>query len=93
MSGRKLNVRSVFVLCAFLLTACSTHAVRCERHLTPINVPKRPIGLAVAPSDGKDASARIGAVKSSQGAQRAKANDASGHAKQPAPASGGEGMP
>lgn len=35
-------MRSALILFACLLTACSTQAVRCERHLTPINVLERP---------------------------------------------------
>lgn len=41
-------MRSVFVACVCLLTACSTQAVRCDRHLTPINVPQRPVADALA---------------------------------------------
>jgi hypothetical protein len=46
-------MRCVFVLCASLLTACSTQVVRCERHLTPINVLEHPIAGAPAADLGK----------------------------------------
>ena len=52
-------MRSTFVLCACLLTACSTQAVRCERHLTPINVPQRPFADAPASSRPGNADAHI----------------------------------
>lgn len=52
-------MRSVLLMGACLLAACSTQTVRCGRHLTPINVP-RPIAGA-ASSHPKTSSAGIGA--------------------------------
>lgn len=43
-------MRVIAAACVSLLTACSsTHSVRCDRHLTPINVPRRPLADALAP--------------------------------------------
>jgi len=50
-------MRAVAVVCACLLTACSTQAVRCERHLIPINIPRQPIADAPAPGQPEGASA------------------------------------
>jgi hypothetical protein len=67
-------MRSVFVACVCLLTACSTQAVRCDRHLTPINVPQRPIADALAPrAKSNDASSQIGTAAQPHGARQANA--------------------
>jgi len=58
-------MRSAWVLCAWLLTACSTQTVHCERHLTPINVPPRPVAGAPAHPHAKVASAQSGGGKAS----------------------------
>ena len=41
------------VLAALLLGACATHAVRCGRHLTPINLPAHAAPAALAAAGGK----------------------------------------
>ena len=84
-------MRSVFVLCASLLTACSTQAVRCERHLTPVNVLERPIAGARAPGEPGKTKAEIRSATQSGGTPRATAHAESVAPKQPAP--GPEGSP
>ena len=84
-------MRSVSVLCACLLTACSTQAVRCDRHLTPINVPERPVAEAPARGQPGRANAQIRGVTQSGGTPRTKS-----HAQPAAPtrpASGPERSP
>lgn len=67
-------MRSVFIACLCFLTACSTQAVRCDRHLTPINVPRRPVAGARAPrAESNDASPEIGAAAQPHGARPASA--------------------
>ena len=84
-------MRSVFVLGTCLLTACSTQAVRCERHLTPINVLERAITGAPAPGGPGKRKTEIRSATQSDGTPRATANAESVAPKQPAP--GPEGSP
>jgi hypothetical protein len=83
-------MRFVSVMCACLLTACSTQTVRCERHLTPINVPRRPISDALAPTQAKEASAEIHGTTKPERTQRATADGESGEPKHPMPTAGKE---
>ena len=85
-------MRSVSVLCACLLTACSTQAVRCERHLTPINIPQRPTADLV-PSDPKEARTPIRGATESHDTRRMNADRHSGQPKHPTLAADGEGTP
>jgi len=69
-------MRFAFVACVCLLTACSTQAVRCDRHLTPINVPQRPlagIGAAGPPLDPRRANAPAQSERRSGAALRSAA--------------------
>lgn len=88
-------MRTVTVVCACLLTACSTQAVRCERHLTPINVPKRPIGEIIAPPQAQVASARSkkGGAIESDGAERPKTSGSNPKPSTSTPAAGRAGTP
>lgn len=90
-------MRSVSVLCACLLTACSTQAVRCERHLTPINIPKRPIANALAPGQPEASSAAERGARRSDGTPRPTAPAQSVSLKPPAlapaPSADHEGSP
>ena len=66
-------MRSAVIVCVCLLTACSTQSVRCDRHLTPINVPQRPIagiGAAGPPHDTRQANAVAPSVRRSGAASR-----------------------
>lgn len=85
-------MRSVAALCACLLTACSTQAVRCERHLTPINVPERP-NADLAPSHSKEASAQVLGATESHDTRRMTVGRQAREAKRPTLAAGGEGTP
>ena len=85
-------MRSVFVLCACLLTACSTQSLRCARHLTPINRLQRPSARMSAPHQVEDAAAISGAMDS-QGKQPMSGGRVPAQPKHPRPAVGGEGMP
>jgi hypothetical protein len=89
-------MRSVLVLCVCLLTACSTPAVKCERHLTPINVPERSIADALAlAGKANDASSPIGTAAQPHGAPPRNAagqSDLNGRAVL-RPRTGGEGSP
>jgi len=80
MIGSKLNMRFAWVFFASLLTACSTQAVRCERHLTPINVLKRPIA-SLAPQHSGEASTPNRGTTASQDSRRMHADRASADAK------------
>jgi hypothetical protein len=73
-------MRPFIVACVCLLTGCSTQSVRCDRHLTAINVPSRPIAGASAPASA----AKRSSVADESGKQKS--------AAQPAPAAdpGGE---
>lgn len=96
MSGGRVKMRWVFVACACLLTACSTQAVRCDRHLTPINVPQRPVAGALAPrAKSNDASSQSGGAVQPHGARPATApaqSDRNGRAVSSSGADG-EGSP
>lgn len=85
-------MRSASVLFACLLTACSTQAVRCDRHLTPINVLERPIA-DLAPRHSKEASTPIRGATQSYGSRRMNADRPSADPKHPMRAAGGEGTP
>ena len=78
-------MRAVFVVCVCLLTACSTQIVRCERHLTPINIPKRPIASALAPGQPEGSNAQVRGARKSDGTPRTKAAAQSVAPKRPAP--------
>ena len=90
-------MRALFVVCVCLLTACSTQTVRCERHLTPINIPKRPIASALAPGQPEGSSGQARAVRRSDGTPRATAAAQSVSPKRPAlapvPSTDSEGSP
>jgi hypothetical protein len=86
-------MRAEFVVCVFLLTACSTQIVRCERHLTPINIPKRPIANALAPGQPERSSARTHSAPKSGGTPRTKVAAEPGAPNKPAPAAGAQGSP
>ncbi len=86
-------MRAVFVVCVCLLTACSTESVRCERHLTPINIPKRPIANTLAPGQPEESNAQVRGARKSDGTPRAKAAAESGAPKGPAPAAGAQRSP
>jgi hypothetical protein len=45
------SMRISWCLC-LMLAACSSHAVRCDRHLQPINPPGRPIASKQVPAAG-----------------------------------------
>jgi hypothetical protein len=88
-------MRSLFVVCVCLLTACSTQAVRCDRHLSPINVPQRPIADALAPAGKSNDTSQIGTAAQPRGARPANApgqSDRSGRAVSRS-GTGGEGSP
>ena len=85
-------MRSLAVLSACLLTACSTQAVRCERHLTPINVLERSIADR-APSHSKEASAQVLGATGSHDTRRMNADRQSREPKRRTLAAGGEGTP
>jgi len=66
-------MRSAVIVCVCLLTACSTQSVRCDRHLTPINVPQRPIagsGAAGPSHERRQANAVAPSVRRSGVASR-----------------------
>ena len=86
-------MRSVWVICVCLLTACSTDPVRCERHLTAINVPQRPTADALAPDRAKEASARNPGAAESRGTSRVNAEHRSGEPKVVKPVAVGKGAP
>ena len=90
-------MRAVFVLCICLLTACSTETVRCERHLTPINIPKRPIANALAPGQPEGSTTPARGARKSDGTPRATAAAQSVPPKRPAlapaPSTDHEGSP
>jgi hypothetical protein len=85
-------MRSVLVLCVSLLTACSTQAVRCERHLTPINVPRRPVADPFA-DQSKEVSGERRDATASHGTRRMNAGRPSGEPKGSMPAVAGKGTP
>lgn len=89
-------MRLLFVVCVCLLTACSTQAVRCDRHLTPINVPRRPIAGALAPrAKSTEVSSQIGTTAQPHGARSANAtgqSDRNGRAVS-RPGAGSAGSP
>ena len=90
-------MRVVFVVCVCLLTACSTETVRCERHLTPINIPKRPIANALPPGQPEGSRTQARGVRRSDGAPRTKAGAQSVSPQRPAvapaPSTDHEGSP
>jgi hypothetical protein len=43
-------MRPLILACLCLLAGCSTQTVRCDQHLTAINVPSRPLASAVTPA-------------------------------------------
>lgn len=86
-------MRAVFAVCVCLLTACSTESVRCERHLTPINIPKRPIANALAPGQPEGSNAQVRGARKSDGTPRTKTAAESGAPKGPAPAAGAQRSP
>ena len=79
-------MRAMFLLCACVLTACSTQTVRCERHLTPINVPRHPLTNALAPSQPEGSRAPLPSTTQSGGTPRTKAAAESVAPKRPGPA-------
>lgn len=85
-------MRSVAVLSACLLAACSTQAVRCERHLTPINVFERPVA-GLAPNHSKEESAQILGTTGSHDTRRMNAERQAREPKYRTLAAGGEGTP
>ena len=90
-------MRVVFVMCVCLLTGCSAQTVRCERHLTPINIPKPPIANALAPGQPEGSSTRARGAGRSDGAPRPTAGAQSvapkGPALAPARSTDHEGSP
>ena len=86
-------MRAVFVVCLCLLTACSTESLRCERHLTPINIPKRPIANALAPGHTEGSNVQIRGARKSDGTPRTKAGAQSVAPQPPAPSADDEGSP
>ena len=86
-------MKSVLVLCAFFLTACSTQAVRCERHLTPINVPRRPVMDAIVPNQSKEVNGDMRGTAEARVRARMNADPQSGEPKGSTPAAVGTGTP
>lgn len=72
-------MRPLIVACVCLLTGCSTESVRCDRHLTAINVPSRTLAGVSAPARAaKQASVAGGSGKKKSPAQPAPAADPEG---------------
>jgi len=86
-------MRSVWFICACLLTACSTDPVHCERHMTAINVPQRPTADALAPDRSKASSARSSGAPESRVTSRVKADHHSEEPKVSKRAAVGNGTP
>ena len=86
-------MRFMLVLCAFFLTACSTQAVRCDRHLTPINVPRRPVADAVVPHQSKEVSGKMRGTAEARVTRRMNADRKPGEPKDSTPAAVGTGTP
>jgi len=76
-------MRAVSVVCACLLTACSTQTVRCERHLAPINIPKQPVADAPAPGQAGGVSTNTRGGRKSDAMPETKAGAGSAVSKEP----------
>lgn len=72
-------MRVTLVLLISLLTACSSEALRCEKHLTPINPPQKLLG---------DAS-RVRAVPLEKTAKKVEVQNSSGKSQAQPPAGAG----
>ena len=72
-------MRPLIVACVCLLTGCSRETVRCDRHLTAINVPNRSFAEASAPaSAAKRSGGADESGKQNSPAQEAPAADPGG---------------
>lgn len=66
MRARYIMVRCVAIAGVCLLAACSTEGVRCERHLTPINMLQAAPDHGAPAHDGTDPAAKGGVVSDAQ---------------------------